>query len=111
MAEIYWTAPESCASTAPRFRAKSETESATVRCCSHEGTQCASMQGAACLPQAVPYKQAVATCAGLGMRLCTKEEMWAGVCCGATTDQCRPYGRQTPEAVWTSAPVEGVRAS
>lgn len=55
---------------------------AAVRCCSTDGTSCVSEVSGVCLSN-VGYVAAQEACAGIGMRLCTQDELIDGLCCGS----------------------------
>jgi len=56
-------------------------ETAAVRCCSHDGSTCASQVQGVCHDVA-SFHDANAICAAANMRLCSQAEMGSGVCCG-----------------------------
>jgi len=71
-----------------------------VRCCSMDGKKCATP--GSCETKAndrilVSYADATSECSAIGKRLCTKDELNTGVCCG-TGGQC------DQALVWTSTP-------
>ena len=78
-----------------------EFSKAGVRCCSSDGTSCATPSTCTNSNDWRNYADAEAECAADGMRLCTKEELLSDVCC-ASGGQCDSY------LVWTST-IYGIR--
>ena len=71
---------------------------AGVRCCSNDGSICETPGN--CPADNMSFDDAAQECAGLGKRLCTKDELVAEICCG-TGGMCNLY------EVWTSTPSSG----
>jgi len=69
---------------------------ASVRCCSLDGASCET-QTVGCL-EGVSFFEANAACHSHGLRLCTRQELDGGVCCGTG---CGYDGQQ----VWTVTPT------
>ena len=67
---------------------------AGVRCCSVDGTTCETP--GSCPTDNMSYDDATQKCAELGRRLCTKDELVGGVCCGSG-GMCNKY------EVWSSS--------
>merc|ERR1712223_1666049 len=72
-----------------------ESSTAFIRCCTTDGTGCSPESRCNNSDDLVTYADAEATCVVNGGRLCTKDELLTGICCG-TGGQCDSYG------VWTS---------
>ena len=72
---------------------KKTTDLAGVRCCSDDGSTCETPGD--CPAHNMPFDNAKQKCAQLGKRLCTKDQLLSGVCCG-TGGMC-DY-----DAIWTS---------
>ena len=71
---------------------------AGVRCCSMDGTTCKTI--GKCPGGSATHEHAVDKCAEIGMRLCTKDELLDGICCGRG-GQCDNH------PVWTSTLESG----
>ena len=74
---------------------QSETSEAYVRCCSDDGTSCKTPSTCRDDEYLVSYADAETECAGIGMRICTKDELLTDMCCGTG-------GGCDSEGVWTS---------
>jgi len=72
---------------------KKTTDLAGVRCCSDDGSTCETPGD--CPAHNMPFDNAKQKCAQLGKRLCTKDQLLSGVCCG-TGGMC-DY-----DEIWTS---------
>ena len=72
-----------------------ETLEAFVRCCSDDGTSCATVNDCKDSDNLMSYADAENECTAIGKRLCTKDELLTEVCCGAG-------GNCDSEVVWTS---------
>ena len=77
-----------------------ESSDAFVRCCSDDGSTCATISNCRDSNDLVNYADAEAECATNGMRLCTMDELLTDICCG-TGGQC------DSELVWTSTASTG----
>ena len=75
---------------------QSENLKAGVRCCSMDGSKCET-PGRCNGRNGITFSEAVDECTGMGLKLCTKEELLSEVCC-ATGGNCDSF------AVWTSTP-------
>ena len=97
--DMYWT-EDGCSNNGTDAAGSWQSKSAqiNVRCCTYDGTQCGTPGD--CPDNKKSYDDAVAKCAENDRRLCTKEELVSGACCGAGGD-CDHY------AVWTSTPRSG----
>ena len=71
---------------------------AGVRCCSMDGASCKTI--GKCPGGSATHDHAVDKCEGMGMRLCTKDELLDGICCGKG-------GRCDNHPVWTSTLESG----
>ena len=67
---------------------------AGVRCCAHDGSSCTTPLSCA-NNEMRSYDDAVSTCSGITRRLCSKDELLDGLCCGSGGD-CDVH------EVWTS---------
>ena len=72
-----------------------------VRCCSDDGSTCETPGN--CPADNMPFDNAKQKCAQLGKRLCTKDQLMSGVCCGTG-------GGCNRDEVWTSTPFSGKRS-
>ena len=90
------------------------TGTATVRCCATSGGDCTVMApDETCMPEDITYADAVLKCESYGMRLCTKDELQSGNCCGkhepgrgAGLDWFGPECTTAPGLVWSGELVE-----
>ena len=96
---MYWI-EDGCPNTGTGGNGSWQTKSAliSITCCTYDGSKCDSV--GYCIYNKSSYDDAVATCAENNQRLCTKEELVGGVCCGVEGD-CDHY------TVWTSTPRSG----
>ena len=74
---------------------------AGVRCCSDDGSTCETP--GSCPADNKSFNDAKQKCAELGKRLCTKNELTSGVCCGTG-------GKCDLDGVWTSNPFAGKKS-
>ena len=98
---MYWT-DDGCPTSGTDVDGSWQSKSApiNVRCCTYDGTQCGTPYD--CPDNQASYDDAVAKCAENNRRLCTKEELVGGVCCG-NGGSCDSY------SVWTSTPRSGCK--
>ena len=78
---------------------------AGVRCCSNDGTTCSSpltcyRNGIAVTTSFLSYEDAVSKCSEDNRRLCSKDELISGICCG-TGGGCDGF------EIWTSTSDSG----
>ena len=72
-----------------------ESSLAYVRCCSTDGSSCATPESCRDEEYLVNYADAETKCTDIGMRLCTWDELLTDFCCGTG-------GGCDSELVWTS---------
>ena len=80
-----------------------QSANAGVRCCAMNGLTCVTPGDCRSENEnaiIVSYAEANSQCNAFGHRLCTKDEMNSGICCG-TGGQCDYY------PIWTSTPELG----